>query len=209
MKIEITVYEGFDDLDAFAPFELLAKVERAGGRLEVALVQLGDAPTVTSSHGAVLVGPRPLSREAADVDLVIVPGGGWLDASAPAGARAEVERGELPRALAALHASGVLMASVCTGALLLAAAGLLDGRPATTHPTAREDLRAAGARVLEARVVDDGDVVTAGGVTSGLDLALWLVERHVGARAAGKLERAVDFERRGVVWQRDPAETSR
>jgi transcriptional regulator GlxA family with amidase domain len=209
MKIEIPIYEGFDDLDALAPFELLAKVEQAGGPLQVALVQLGAAATVTSSHGAVLVGPRPLSRDAADVDLVIVPGGRWLENSAPAGARAEVQRGELPRALAALHAGGVLMASVCTGAMLLAAAGLLDGRPATTHPAAHENLRAAGARVLDARVVDDGDVVTAGGVTSGLDLALWLVERHVGARAAAKLERRVNYERRGTVWRSESAESSR
>ncbi len=205
MKIEIPIYEGFDDLDAFGPFELLRNVERAGGPFEVALVQLGGAPTVTSSHGAVLVGPRPLSRQPSEVDLVVVPGGRWLDPGASTGTRAEVERGDLPQTLARLHTGGVLMASVCTGAMLLAAAGLLAGRPATTHPSALEDLRAAGAEVREARVVDDGDVVTAGGVTSGLDLTLWLVERHVGARAAARLEQGADYERRGVVWRREEA----
>ena len=76
--------------------------------------------------------------------------------------------------------------SVCTGAMLLAAAGITDGRPATTHHGAIEDLRASGARRRgRARVVDDGDLITAGGVTSGIDLALHLVERECG-RAAGR-----------------------
>ena len=86
--------------------------------------------------------------------------------------------------------------------MLLAAAGLLEGRPATTHHTALADLRAAGADVVEARVVDDGDVVTAGGVTSGLDLVLWLVERHFGPALAVAAERELEYERRGTVWRR-------
>ena len=113
-----------------------------------------------------------------------------------------VERGDLPRAIAERHAAGALVASVCTGAMLLAAAGLLEGRPATTHHTALADLRAAGAHVVEARVVDDGDVVTAGGVTSGLDLVLWLVERHLGPALAVAAERELEYERRGTVWRR-------
>jgi transcriptional regulator GlxA family with amidase domain len=93
------------------------------------------------------------------------------------------------------------VASVCTGALLLAAAGLVDGRPAITHHGAIDDLRAAGATVVRARVVDDGDLVTAGGVTSGLDLVLHLVERHFGAAAALAAEHELEYERRGTVWR--------
>src|SRR6185437_10402991 len=101
------------------------------------------------------------------------------------------ERGDIPAALARRHAAGGRVGSVCTGAMLLAAAGLLRGRPAVTHHSALDDLRAAGADVREdERFVDDGDIVTAGGVTSGIDLALHLVSqaRDEATAAAGARE---------------------
>jgi transcriptional regulator GlxA family with amidase domain len=85
--------------------------------------------------------------------------------------------------------------------MLLAASGILQGRPAITHHGAIQDLQAAGAQVTQARVVDSGDIVTAGGVTSGLDLALWLVERFYGSKIAHEIEVEIEYERRGVVWQ--------
>lgn len=97
----------------------------------------------------------------AAVDLVVVPGGGW-NAGAATGVRAQVDS-SLPEALARLHGRGVTVASVCTGAMLLAAAGLTGGRPAVTHHDATGDLRASGAEVVEARVVDTGDILTAAG----------------------------------------------
>ena len=81
--------------------------------------------------------------------------------------------------------------------------GLTRGRPCTTHHQARADLEAAGATWVSARVVDDGDLVTAGGVTSGLDLALWLLEREVGPEAAAATEAYLEYERRGTVWRRE------
>jgi len=101
-----------------------------------------------------------------------------------------------------LHAAGTIVAGVRTGAMLPAAAGLTKERPATTHHLAREELRALGAEVYDARVVDDGDVLTSAGVTSGLDLALWLVERFAGSALAHAVERRLEYERRGVVWRR-------
>jgi transcriptional regulator GlxA family with amidase domain len=86
--------------------------------------------------------------------------------------------------------------------MLLAAAGVTAGRPAITHRSAIEDLRASGAVIVPARVVDDGDIVTAGGVTSGLDLALWLVERWFGSPLADGVAGAMEHERRGPVWLR-------
>jgi transcriptional regulator GlxA family with amidase domain len=87
--------------------------------------------------------------------------------------------------------------------MLVAAAGLLNGRPAITHHAAIDDLREAGATVIEdARVVDDGDLLSAGGVTSGIDLALWIVERELGDRAAEAAARALEHVRVGAVWQR-------
>jgi transcriptional regulator GlxA family with amidase domain len=130
-----------------------------------------------------------------------VPGGGWIDRTA-AGARAEVERGELPAALRRLHEGGATIASVCTGAMLVAAAGLAEGRPMTTHNGALEDLGTEGADLVEARVVDDGDLLSCGGVTSGIDLALWIVEREWGEPLADRIAREIEHERRGRIWTR-------
>jgi len=190
-------------IDIAAPpervWEVLSDVRRTRDDLDVALVtHEGDAP-VRASHGAVITPHRALSEQ---VDVLIVPGGGWNDRSR-SGAWSEVERGALPQAIRARHDAGAIVGSVCTGAMLLAAAGLLEGRPAITHHVAIDDLAAAGANVIHARVVDDGDVVTAGGVTSGLDLALHLVERLWGAPLALAIERELEYERRGTVWRAD------
>src|SRR5579875_3263940 len=137
MNIEILLFDGFDELDAIAPYEVLAGAAEATGRLSVRYVTLGDGP-VRAGHGTV-VGAVGVPSEAAE--LLLVPGGGWKDRR-QAGVRAEVERGAIPAAIAAAHARGVTIASVCTGAMLVAAAGILAGRPATTHHSALEDLRA-------------------------------------------------------------------
>src|SRR5262249_51353304 len=106
---------------------------------------------------------------------------------------------------ARLHTAGTILAGVCTGAMLLAAAHLVIGRHATTHHLALDELRAAGATVVDARVVDDGDLITSGGVTSGTDLALWLVERFFGPQVALQIESRLEYERRGTVWRRHTA----
>jgi transcriptional regulator GlxA family with amidase domain len=80
-------------------------------------------------------------------------------------------------------------------------AGLLDGRPAVTHTDAIDDLRASEAGVVDARVVDDGDVLTAAGVTSGLDLATYLVEREWGTAIADAVRTEMAYERRGDVYR--------
>jgi transcriptional regulator GlxA family with amidase domain len=200
MRIDIALFDGFDELDALAPFEALRRAAELGADLQVRLVALGPASEVTAFYGlrvavegALEANPRP--------DLVIVPGGGW-NHRGPRGARAEAERGDLPAALARLHAQGAILAGVCTGAMLIASAGLLRGRAATTHHLALDELRAAGAEVIHARVVDDGDLITAGGVTSGLDLALWLVERFAAPAIATAVESRMEYERRGTVWRR-------
>jgi transcriptional regulator GlxA family with amidase domain len=196
MRCEVLVYDGFDELDALGPWEVLEGAARRRDDLDAALVSLdGEAP-VRAAHGTIVMPHRALSEH---VDVLVVPGGGWNDRSRE-GAWAQARRGELPAAIRARHEDGALVASVCTGAMLLAAAGLLDGRPAITHHAAIADLEKAGARVTHARVVDDGDIVTAGGVTSGLDLALHLVERHFGAPLALAAEHELEYERRGTVW---------
>jgi transcriptional regulator GlxA family with amidase domain len=199
MKTQIVLYDGFDELDAVAPFEVLVAASKRGAPFEVELAHVEGPREITGSQGLVVRATAALSPR---VDLLIVPGGRWADRSSAVGARVEAERGALPRAIGRLHASGAVVASVCTGAMLLAAAGLTRGRHATTHHVAREELGASGALLVDARVVDEGDLVTAGGVTSGLDLALWLVEREAGAELARQVERHLEYERRGPIWRR-------
>jgi len=129
--------------------------------------------------------------------LVLVPGGGWLDAAPGVCDQCE---GPLPAALAARHDAGAVMASVCTGAMLLARAGLLSGRPAVTNRNALDDLAAAGADVRRgARVVDDGSVVTAGGPAAGIDLAIRLVARFAGEEAGRQAAARLEHEPVGPV----------
>jgi transcriptional regulator GlxA family with amidase domain len=99
-----------------------------------------------------------------------------------------------------LHDGGTAIATVCTGGMVAAAAGLTNGRPGTTHHAALEELRASGAHVIAARVVDDGDLIMAGGVTSGIDLALWLVEREAGAEIAAAVTEEMEYPRSAAIW---------
>ena len=196
----ILLFDGFDELDALAPYEVLRRAEETGAPFSVSLVSREGAREVTAFYGARIQAEAALTLESRP-DVLIVPGGGW-NHRGEHGVRVEVESGEAPRLIAELHAAGTIVAGVCTGAMLLAAAGLTKERPATTHSLAREELRAMGAEVYDARVVDDGDVLTSAGVTSGLDLALWLVERFASPALAHAVERRLEYERRGVVWRR-------
>ena len=188
---QILIYDGADELDAVAPFEILAS---AGFAVE--LVSLDPAPVVQMAHGLALtptrfLGPAP--------ELLLVPGGGWLS-RAPQGAWTEAQRGVMPAAIAERHAAGSVVAGVCSGVMLLAASGMLSGRPAVTHHGAMQDLLDAGAEVNPcARVVDDGDVLTAGGVTSAIDLALHLVRRERGTAAARTAARRIEHVPSGPV----------
>ncbi|MGD9696582.1 MAG: DJ-1/PfpI family protein [Thermoleophilia bacterium] len=199
MRAQILIFDGFDELDALGPYEVLALAARRGGPFEVGLATLERQESVRGDHGTEI---RPHGVLEPVPDLIVVPGGGWSDFGPSGGARAEAERGDLPRALARRHERGSVIASVCTGGMLLGAAGLLDGRPATTHHTVTGELARMGAVITDARVVDDGDVITSGGVTSGLDLALWIVEREAGPHLAAAVADEIEHERRGEVRRR-------
>ena len=204
MDVGILLYEGFDELDAVGPFEVFQNAGEAGENCRARLLTLDQTEQVTASHGLCVEpdGRLPDPEANAAPDLLTVPGGGWADRS-EAGARAEYERGAIPEAIGAYHAAGATVASVCTGGMLLSAAGVLDGRPAVTHASALDALRDTDARVPEAdtptgvpRVVDDGDVVTCGGVTSGIDLALHLVGREFGHAVADRIAHTLEYDRR-------------
>jgi transcriptional regulator GlxA family with amidase domain len=195
MNAEILLFDGFDELDAMGPWEVLGGLAQLRDDVTARLVTLEGAREVRADHGAVIHAHGALSERP---DVLIVPGGGWFDRT-PEGAWAQAQRGHIPAAIAARHAAGTTVASVCTGALLLASAGILDGRPATTNPGAYDELRAFGTiDVIEDRVVDDGDVLTAGAPTCGIDLALHLLERYGGPALADAGGRELGYERAAV-----------
>lgn len=198
MDVAIVVFDGFEELDAIGPYEVFASAADTEPDCSVSLRTLTDTDQVTAAHGLLV---EPDGRlDAIDPDLVVVPGGGWNDRDGT-GAWAEAQRGTLPGAVAELHETGATVAGVCTGGMILARAGLLEGRPAITHAGAIDDLRESGADVADARVVDDGDVVTAGGVTAGIDLAIHLVGREFGAERAREVATAIEYEPRGDVHE--------
>lgn len=191
--IEILLFEGFDELDAIGPYEVFENAAMKGVSLETRLVAPERVDTVTARHGLRVETDGVLGEP----DLLLVPGGGWN--SDGAGVRRVVEDRQLSGLVETLYEEGVTVASVCTGAMVLADAGILEGTPATTHHTGIADLEAA-ADVVDARVVDAGDVLTCGGVTSGIDLALWIVEREFGANVADQVARELEHDRRGEVY---------
>ncbi|MER6952060.1 DJ-1/PfpI family protein [Nonomuraea sp. NPDC000554] len=212
MHAQVVLYDGFDPLDAIAPYEVLHAAGMAtGGAVTVELVTAEGAREVPS-------GTPPLALRAAGAldpagaDVVILPGAAG---ELPTGKEVSEEerRRSIPvilgRALEtdlpalareALEREDTLVATVCGGSMLLAMAGLIKGRHATTHHHGLDVLSAGGALPVAARMVDDGDLITGGGVTSGLDLALYLLEREIGPQIAHAVETLFAHERRGVVW---------
>lgn len=184
MRVEILLFDGFDELDVLGPFEALS-----GEGATVRLVALDGPRTVRSARGIDVGADAP-----GDCDGIVVPGGGWLTRSQQ-GAWGEHERGVSPAFIRDFAAGGGWVASVCTGAFLLGAAGLLAGRDATTNTHALAELERYAGRVLDERIVDDGPVITAQGPSSGIDLGLHLVERFLGAEAAASRADAMDYRR--------------
>lgn len=192
MIADIVVYDGTDEIDVFGPAEVLRSAAELGGDITARIVTRTAQDFVTSAYGIRFQPDGVLGDQPSDV--LIVTGGSWLT-RAPVGAWGEVQRGELLTALAAASARTPITAGVCTGTMLLAHAGLIGNRRAVTHHTAWEELSATGAQLVPERVVDDGDLVTAGGVTSGIDLALWLVQRELGEALAQQVADRMEYAR--------------
>ncbi|WP_229796161.1 DJ-1/PfpI family protein [Saccharothrix coeruleofusca] len=194
LRVQVLVFDGVEEQDFAGPLEVLGVAgRRSNGALTSTLVTPGRPGAVTCSFGTRLEVAKGWSPHEADV--LVVPGGGYGTQS---GVRRLMADQDFLRRLAA---ADVLLAGICTGVMVLSAAGLTRGRNATTHTLARADLAAQGANVINARVVDDGDLITGGGITSGLDVGLWLVERFLGAKQAQLVETLLEYERRGTVWR--------
>lgn len=206
LTVQIVLFDGFDLLDAIAPYEVFsAAAMYAENALSVEFVTAEGPRFVTSGiNGLKVEASGRLNPELAGI--IVVPGAaGDVEGDGPDSIPAIMARAlntELTGMIGqALGQQGIVIATVCGGSLLLAMGGLLEGRPAVTHHLGMDLLGATGAVPVPARVVDDGSLVSGGGVTSGLDVALYLLERELGPRIAHAVERLFEFERRGTVWR--------
>jgi putative intracellular protease/amidase len=180
MKIAIALFDRFTALDAIGPYEVLSRLPGAE------LVFVGEAPHAfrTDMGLAVVAGAGFADVPAADV--LLVPGG--------PGTRSMIRNGPLLDWVRRLHPTTQWTTSVCTGSLVLAAAGVLKGVDATTHWGAMGDLAELGANPVQARVVERGKVMTAAGVSAGIDMALTLAGRLAGEQVARAIQLSIEYD---------------
>ncbi len=181
MQIAILIYDRLTALDAVGPYEVLSRLPGA----ELTFVAQEPGPKRTDTGRLALVADASLA-DVPHPDVVLVPGG-------PAQAEL-MEDGPLHEWLRAAHETSTWTTSVCTGSLILAAAGVIEGRRATTHWQALEELRRLGVEVVEERVVFDGKLVTAAGVSAGIDMSLALVARIAGEQVAQAIQLGIEYD---------------
>ena len=184
--VGILLFDEVEVLDFAGPYEVFSEAADERGAKYCSVVTVALEREVCC-RGGLRVRAQAAVAECPPLDLLVVPGGpGTRAGGAPLD--------ELAAFLQRQRAQGATVASVCTGAFLLARAGLLDGRSATTHHHWLERLGAAfpAVRVVAQKVVDEGDIVTAGGVTSGIDLSLHLLERWFGPEARAREARRLE-----------------
>lgn len=181
MEIAVLLFPRLTALDAVGPYEVLRSLP--GGTLRMVAAEPGPQRT---DHGALALVADHALADVPTPDVIVVPGGPG---------EADVRRD--PRVLEWLqraHATSTWTTSVCTGSLVLGAAGLLVGKRATSHWTALDELAGFGAEPTEERVVVDGKVVTAAGVSSGIDMALWLAAELADERTARSIQLAIEYD---------------
>lgn len=181
MQIAIVLYDRFTALDAVGPYETLCRLPDA----ETVFVAERTGPVRTDTGSLALTADRTLDEVTAP-DVVVVPGG--------PGQSPQMENTALLDWLRTADAASTWTTSVCTGSLLLAAAGLLKGRRATSHWLALDHLRPFGAEPTEERVVTDGKYVTAAGVSAGIDMGLTLLGRIAGDDHARMVQLVTEYD---------------
>jgi transcriptional regulator GlxA family with amidase domain len=181
MQIAIPLFDRFTALDAVGPYEVLSRIP--GARVDFLAAQ----PGVYRTDTRMLALSVELSyADAPAPDVLLFPGG--------VGTRALTTDEPTLEWVRRAHEGSRFTTSVCTGALVLAAAGVLDGLEATTHWMARDTLRELGARPVEQRVVEQGKVITAAGVSAGIDMALLLAERIAGPEVAQAIQLGIEYD---------------
>jgi transcriptional regulator GlxA family with amidase domain len=180
VQIAIPLFERVTALDAIGPYEVLSRLP--GAEVLFVAARPGSKRTDTGALG--LSADRGLS-EVARPDIVVVPGG--------RGTR-DQRHDELLAWIGQAHQTSRWTTSVCTGALLLGAAGILEGLRATTHWLFFDQLREFGAEPTLERVVEQGKVITAAGVSSGIDMALRLVQLIAGDQVAQAIQLSIEYD---------------
>jgi transcriptional regulator GlxA family with amidase domain len=188
MRIAIAVFEGAEELDFVGPWEVLAAWRYLhSDEVDVFLVADTLDPVVCAKGMRVLADRT--WDDAGTIDVLVYPGG--------KGTRAQLGNEEIRARLRALSKAGTLMTSVCTGSLVYADAGLLDGKPAATYHTAFPELLPLGNEIEpkpDDRFVDAGQVITAAGVSAGIDMALHLVGRLNSPERAREVRRYIQYD---------------
>jgi transcriptional regulator GlxA family with amidase domain len=182
LQIAILLYPGVTALDAVGPLEVLSRMPNT----EVRFVGKEAGPVIAEG-GALLLGVTHTVAETPLPDLVLVPGG----TTTPS----QMVDDEVLDWLRRVHKTTTWTASVCTGALILGAAGILKGLPATTHWYKMGVLKIMGAKPQpDQRIVHSGKIVTAAGVSAGIDLALWLAGEIVGRERAEAIQLTIEYD---------------
>jgi putative intracellular protease/amidase len=181
MNVAILLYDRFTALDAIGPYEVLSRLPGAS----VTFVAAEPGPVVNDKGMLTLIAESAIDEVTAP-DIVLVPGGPG-EVAARAG-------GPMLEWLRAVHERSEWTTSVCTGSLILASAGLLEGTRATSHWLALEKLGELGAEPVADRVVFDGKIVTAAGVSAGIDMALALAARIAGDEVAQAIQLGIEYD---------------
>ncbi len=187
-SVGILVFPEVEVLDFCGPFEVFASASEGRERLFTVTV-VGETTDVVSCRGGLLVKPHVSFADSPQFDLIVVPGG--------FGTRTEMDNPAVIGWIQSQHPATEITTSVCTGALLLAKAGLLDDIPVTTHWDAFDELLGHFPHLqtdTTRRVIDTGDVVTSAGVSAGIDMALAMVERLHGRKVAEETARGMEYD---------------
>jgi putative intracellular protease/amidase len=181
MRIAILIFDKLTALDAIGPYEVLSRLPGA----ELTFVAKERGPKRTDT-GALAITADAAIDELTDPEIVLVPGG--------AGNRPLIEDEVVLDWLRKAHETSKWTTSVCTGSLVLAAAGILDGLEATSHWAYLERLEEGGATPVKRRVVEQGKVITAAGVSAGIDMALTLAAREAGDDVAKAIQLGIEYD---------------
>jgi transcriptional regulator GlxA family with amidase domain len=181
MRIAIPIFDKLTALDAIGPYEVLSRLPEA----TVHFIAAAPGPK-RSENGMLAVTADLRLAELTDPEVIVFPGG--------LGTRALIRDAAVLAWLRRAHETSLWTTSVCTGALVLAAAGILDGLRATTHWMALETLREYGATPTQARVVEQGKVITAAGVSAGIDMALLLAAKLAGEDIARAIQLEIEYD---------------
>lgn len=186
MKVAFIIYQGMTVLDFIGVYDPIIRLKTMSFMPELSWEICAISPEVSDENGLRLL-PTKINESLQGYDLIIVPGG---------------VGSHLQKLISTTHfiewlrtaQSTPLKTSVCTGSLLLGEAGFLKGKKATTHPNAYNELKKYCESVVPERIVDEGDVITARGVTSSIDLGLYLCEKLAGSEVKEKIRQQIDYQ---------------